>query len=114
MFNTPPMVDMKLTAGEKAELSPEAYNPPMYPWGLSISLDKEQLDKLEVDFDSVEVGETYHLFIMAKVTAKSRNERESGGPCDRIEMQITHMGAESEDTENEEYEPLSKRMYGKR
>lgn len=113
MFNTPPMVDLKRSPDQKSELaSVESYMPPDYPYGLSISLDKDTLAKLEVDFDTIEIGETYHLFVMAKVTAKSRNESVSGDARECIEMQITHMGAESEDEENSEVKKSSyKKMY---
>lgn len=119
MFSTPPMISMEMTAEERAENSPvisgtTQYDGPKYPYGLCLSLGEDELNKLEVDFESLEVGETYHLFIMAKVTAKSASERESGEPCKRVELQVTHMGAESEDKENEEaVEPLRKRMYKK-
>lgn len=114
MFNTPPMVDMKRTPAETAADMPLAYPSSDYPYGLSISLDTESLAKLDVDFDSVEVGETYHLFVMAKVTAKSRHENTDNGPRDCIELQITHMGAESEDKENEEVLPPRAKMYKKK
>lgn len=115
MFNTPPMVDLRRTPEEKSELaSIESYSPPDYPYGLCLSLDKDTLEKLEVDFDGVEIGETYHLFVMAKVTAKSRNESVSGEPRECIELQVTHMGAESEDEEDEASEPVHKKMYKKR
>ncbi len=116
MFSTPSMVDMRRTPEEKTEASmPMAYACD-YPYGLCISLGKDELEKLEVDFDSVEVGETYHLFILAKVTAKSKHENETSEDSERIELQITHMGAESEnaeDDESEAEEPVHKKMYKK-
>ena len=117
MLNTPPMVSMEMTPEQKAENSAPTglidYDPPKYPYGLCLSLESEQLEALEVDFDSIEVGGTYHLFVLAKVTAKSSSDRESGKPCKRVELQVTHMAAESEDAENEEKEPTRKKMYKK-
>lgn len=110
MFNMPGMVDMRRTPEEKAE----ALAMPMagdYPWGLSISLDTESLKKLEVDFESVEVGQTYHFMALAKVTAKSRNENDGGEARECIELQITDLNAENEDMEGEDKEPLRKKMY---
>lgn len=111
MFSTPAMVDMRRTAASDTATMPCMSE---YDYGLCLSLSDESLKKLDVDFDSVEIGETYHLFILAKVTAKSRSD-DAGGPRDRIELQITHLGAESEDKENEEseQEPLRKKMYKK-
>lgn len=115
MHSIPPMVDMRRSADEKSDLSAIPCSPSDYPWGLSISLDNESLKKLDVDFDSVEIGETYHLFVLAKVTSKSRNDSEGNGQCDRIELQITHVAAESEDVENKESDsPLRERMYKKK
>lgn len=114
MFPTPNMVDLKRTPEEETEDAIASFTPSAYPYGLCLSLDKDTLEKLDVDFDRVEVGETYHLFIMAKVTAKSKGARENMDPHECIEMQVTHMGAESEDQENEEVaEPLHKKMYKK-
>lgn len=115
MRSLPPMVDMRRTDAEKSAdrsgmCSP--CSPSDYPWGLSISLDDESLKKIKADFDTIEIGETYHFFVMAKVTAKSRNESDGGEPHERVELQITHMAAESEDAENES-EPLSKKLYKK-
>lgn len=114
MFKTPPMVDLKRTSADKQETaSLLPYNAPDYPYGLAISLDEESLEKLDVDFDNVDVDENYHLFILAKITAKSRNESVSGKPRRCIELQITHMAAESEDEENAKVEHPRKKMYKK-
>lgn len=114
MFSGHPMTDMRRTPEEKSEaMYGTLHSVGEYPYGLAISLDNESLKKLEVDFDSVEVGETYHFMAMAKVTSKSRNERDSGGPCECIELQITSLSAESEDAEGEEVVPARKKMYKK-
>lgn len=114
MLKTPAMVDMRLTPEEQREdmCVPLGGNAPEYPYGLSICLDDACLEKLDVDVESLSIGETYHLFVMAKVTSISSNEN-LNGPKNRVELQITHMSAESEDIENEERESLSKKMYKK-
>lgn len=113
MFSTP-LVDMRRTAEEKSEAMamPSVGE---YPYGLSISLDTDSLKKLEVDFDSVEVGQTYHFIAMAKVTCKSRNEQDGGEARECIELQITNLSAENEDMEEarSEKEPLRKKLYKK-
>lgn len=111
MFSGTPMVDMRRTPEEKSDACmPMAYGSD-YSYGLCISLDDESLKKLEVDFDSIEVGETYHFMAMAKVTAKSRNESATGGPRECVEMQITMLSAESEDAEAPVETPTRKKMY---
>lgn len=113
MHAIPPMTDMRRTPSEKSEMT--MCVPSEYPYGLSISLDTESLKKLNVDFDSIEVGGIYHLFVLAKVTAKSCNENEGGESNERVEMTLTHIAAESEDAENQEMdEPLSEKMYKKK
>lgn len=104
-----PMVDMAKTPEEvkKEAPAPLADMPPrvpVYPWGLSISLDEGCLAKLGIDGDMPSVGEMIHLCAMAKVTSVSENEMESdnGGKktCRRVELQITHLATENEDDEN--------------
>lgn len=113
MHSIPAMTDMRRTPSEKSEVA--MCVPSEYPYGLCISLDTESLKKLNVDFDSIEVGGIYHLFVLGKVTAKSRNENEGGEANERVEIQITHLSAESEDAENQEMdEPLSEKMYKKK
>ncbi len=71
-----------------------------YPYGLSISLDQDDLDKLGMDADCA-AGDMLHLHALAKVSSVSTNDTESGMRC-RIELQITHLEVEDEDAENEE------------
>jgi hypothetical protein len=83
---------------------PMKYDGPKYPYGLSISLDTETLDKLGLgaEADTADVGDTLHLFALARVTAKRSEERESGKANRHVELQITHIALESEDDENED------------
>lgn len=117
MFSTPAMVELRRSDEERQEAgTPQPFNASEYPYGLAISLDDLTLKKLDVDFDGIELGETYHLFVLAKVTAKSRHENENSGQRECVELQITHMGAESEDAENEEAdkESLRTKLYKKK
>lgn len=100
MRNIGKMVDMA-NAPEAAEPAPAVetdYKGPRYPWGLCIRLDEKQLEKLKIDGA---VGDTIHLFALAKVTSLSANEREGGETSESMELQITHLAVESEDEENE-------------
>lgn len=102
----PAMVDLKRTPAEKTEAYeyqlPTPANQPDYPYGLSISLCEEELDKLNLGDCEFMPGDMIHMHCMAVVTSVSSNNSESSGPTCRIELQITHISAESEDDENEE------------
>lgn len=115
------MVDMVKTPEEMKEGMPMALSDsamPVYPYGLSISLTQDELEKLDLESDC-EVGEVIHLVAMAKVTSKSESETTDEKKC-RIELQIVMLGLEDEDEESEEDErpairatKLMAKMYGK-
>lgn len=97
------MVDMALEppkAGEKSTMAypcaPESAQP-IYPWGLSVSLGDEQLDKLDLDADC-EVGDLLDARCMLKVTSVSQNET-TEGKRRRVELQIVMMSVENEEEE---------------
>jgi len=85
-----------------------------YPYGLRIYLTHEELKKLGVDYSDWEVGATFHLFALAKVTSISQNETEDGANCN-VSLQLTHLAGESEDAENRQMKsdeaPLEKHGY---
>lgn len=101
------MVDMKRTPADKAEdaatCAPTPMAGPDYPWGLCISLDQDDLDKLDLS-DDCQAGDTIDLRAFAKVTSISRREVE-GKVETRIELQITDLSVENEDTEEAEAAP---------
>lgn len=99
------MVDMARTPEEKEEAVESATLPavdsvPDYPYGLCLRLSHEELEKLGLDADC-EIGDMIHLFAMAKVTSVSMSDSERGGHYCNVELQITHLGLEDEDTEEE-------------
>lgn len=109
-----PMVDMSISPKEEAEKmstmigAPVAMpNQPRYPYGLSISLEKDSLEKLDVDTSDWKVGDVFHLHALAKLTRISQNENEHGEDCS-VGLQITHLAGESEDEENQEYDAAHK------
>ena len=110
MEKIPAMTDMKRSRKEKSETLSDMATPAMvspdvpdYPWGLSISMCEEELEKLGLDEKDMSVGDIYHFHALVKVTSVSSNEYENGKHC-RVEFQITHLSGESEDEENEEAE----------
>lgn len=98
----PNFVDMKKDAAELAEeampFDMKKYDPPLYPYGLGICLENDQLNKLDLDADC-DVGDTVHLQAIGKVTSASKNDT-ADGVKQRVEIQITHIAlAEEHDDE---------------
>lgn len=97
-------VDMKRSPKDyqTGALVADCPSPDLYPYGLCIRLNQEDLDKLNLD-DDVESGDMVHLHAMAKVTCVSKRDTTTGKTVD-VELQITHLSVEDEDDENEETE----------
>lgn len=110
----PNFVDMAKTPAEiaedKAEIEEQKFVEPIYPYGLSICLTQEEIDKLDLDED-VAVGDYLHIHALAKVTSVSSREMSDGEADRRVEMTLTHIAAESEDEENEESEDAMPKNY---
>lgn len=116
MRKIPAMVSMRRTPAEKTEAASPTMDQPDYPWGLCLSLCQDELEKLGLS-DEVEVGDMLHIHAMAKVTSVSSSDNEASGPQRRIELQITDMVGEDEDSENEAVDPMPastrrSRLYG--
>jgi hypothetical protein len=104
-MSVPKMVDMARSPKEVEETAAmPMFLQNKYPYGLCISLCQDELEKLDVDHGDWEVGDMFHLHAFAKVTSISQSDTEDGGKNCRVELQITALGAESEDEENEEAE----------
>lgn len=118
MLNTR-MVDMAKSPVEvKSEtVGIAAMTVDRYPYGLSISLDNEALEKLGLDCEC-SVGDLLHGQFMAEVTSVSKHDSATKTePEHRIELQIKFLSVlENEDDEGEEdmkrkpFDP--KDMYG--
>lgn len=98
----PAMISMA-RVDKGAKDAPEMPDPPLYPYGLCISLCDDELAKLGIEEDDLGIGDILHLHCLASVTSVSSNATESGSNC-RVELQITNIAAESEDDENEDQE----------
>lgn len=101
MGDFPKMVDMRRTPAKVSTSAMPMSEISQYPWGLTLTLTHDELEKLGVDISNFEVGDMFHLAAMTKVTSVSENETEAG-KCSRVELQIVALGAESEDAENEQ------------
>lgn len=100
------MVSMEMDNKEKLEYA--SPSPPRYPYGLCLSLCEEELDKLNIDKNDIGHGDMLHLHCLARVTSVSSNENDDGEHI-RVELQVTHIAAESEDEENKK--SGSKKLY---
>lgn len=105
------MVDMKKTPKEVESMSMPDQS--AYPYGLCISLCEDELDKLGFAQDELNVNDMVHLHCMATVTAVSNHDNVNSGPSCRVELQITHIQAESEDEENEDQKLSSSQKISK-
>lgn len=84
------LVSVKLTTAEQKDaVEPSSADRPRYPWGLSISLDTDTLDKLGMK-TLPDVGEAYMLVARVDVTGVSSNESE-GGKARSVSLQITDL-----------------------
>ena len=101
------MINMK-QAPEKEEMPGEyEYDEPAYPYGLCITLDAEQLEKLGITA-LPKVGST--MMIKAKAYVKSTGAYETQGGNDMtMSLQITDMEISGEDRQQSQAEA----MYGK-
>lgn len=108
MRSIPAMTDMRLSPSEAEDSimpSTSDNDAPAYPYGLSICLTDDELDKLDMSGEDVSVGDMLHLHALARVTSVSSTDTEGGGKRTRIELTLTNIAVpESEDEENEEAE----------
>lgn len=102
------MVDMALSPEKREETcapchSPADYPQPIYPWGLCIRLENEQIDKLGLNTD-VEAGDYIAFDAVGKVTSVSSRDTDKG-PQKNTEIQIMFMAVAPE---HEEEQPVRK------
>lgn len=91
------LVNVQLTAAERAEVMGGAIaRAPRYPWGLSVTLDNDTLDKLALTLPTV--GKTLTLIARVAVISVSSNQESSdGGPNRSVTLQITDLCLEDQD-----------------
>lgn len=114
-----PMISLELSDEERIDMDcamPSMPKAPEFPWGTRITLCEKELDKLNLDHQSAQVGGMVHGHFMARITSVSTDDRADGVSC-RVEMQIEDLSIESEDDENEEADEEEKpkkksRLYG--
>lgn len=81
---------------------------PLYPWGLSLTLDDPALKKLKIEMP--EVGDTLMLVARVEVTSVSLNDSADGGERRSVSLQVTEMslGADKADASD-----FASKLYGK-
>jgi hypothetical protein len=86
------LIDMKnAPEAEQKDTEPlKSGTGPSYPYGLQVGLRHEDLAKLGMG-SLPKVGDTFHLHGHAVVTGTSHEEKQSGPPSRRVEMQIQKM-----------------------
>jgi hypothetical protein len=71
---------------------------PTYPDDLRVTIADDQLDRLALDDDALEVGTTVRLEAIAKVVAYAEDESVDDEPRCRLELQITRLGLEPDES----------------
>ncbi len=98
------LVNMKLPKRSEKELAtaaaPSDVDQPRYPWGLSLNLEDESLQKLGIDA-LPEVGVTLSLTANVTVTSVSARDDQDGGKRRSISLQITDMALETPAKKND-------------
>ena len=86
------LVSMKISKAEREKMNkPMALvgdAGPAYPWGLSVNLDQDSLEKLDLDANDLKVGKTLTLIATVEVTNLSSNESKDGGSNQSVGLQI--------------------------
>jgi hypothetical protein len=85
------LVNMKMSAEQAMEYpSSDLSEAPKYPYGLSISLEDDAIDKLGIGW-KLEVGDTVSINAKARVTSKSARETMLSDTEESLCLQITDM-----------------------
>lgn len=92
------MVSMARSVEELKDASNSMPVQSLYDYGLTLRLNQESLEKLNLDTADVEVGDMLHLNIMCDVTSVSKHDTGDGEKC-CVELQVTRIGVENESTE---------------
>ncbi len=105
------MIDMKVSKKDAEKETPEAIEQtePKYPWGLQLNMDNDELKKLDLMDEKVEVGDEMTIRAVCKVLSVSEDESLNMGTRKNIRYQITEMEIEG-DTEPEK---MAKKIYKK-
>lgn len=90
------LTEMKLPPPKKKDSDiccEPSYGSEMWPYGLRLSFEKEQIDKLP-SLKNYKVGDAVTIQAKATVTQVSSTERQKGSDRYAVEMQIEKIGCE--------------------
>lgn len=90
----PQLKSMKLSKKDQKEIEAVEYEPPEYPYGLSIHLDNESVKK--VGASSLKVGDEVMIVAKATVKSMSSHESEKRAKDTSVDLQITEMAVDAE------------------
>ena len=95
--------NMKRTKAEKKEHISDApsvgMSPEDYPYGLTINLEKESLDKLGLDIDDIAIGRRVSIEAVAKITNLNKSISEKDNHSS-MSLQITDMSVTPKGSNN--------------
>ncbi len=103
------LVSMKMSAEESKEYGALEYEAPQYPYGLSIDLDDDALEKLGITA-LPKVGAEMMVTAKCVVKSVSSNQMQGGDAESRVCLQITDM--EIGQTENAQNNDRATKLYG--
>jgi len=107
------LVSMKMTATErKAMAAPslvDGKDAPAYPWGLSLTLDDDALEKLDLE-TLPKVGTALTLVARVEVTRTSSDQGSDGQKHQSVSLQITDCCLEPE----KDLKTVEDALYGKK
>lgn len=109
------MISMKLTPAEAKQetMLAEADEAPQYPYGLTICLDDDILQKLGIDTANLPaVGAVFYIEAKAEVCSTSQYQNQDGADT-RLSLQITDMSlSTTDDDAPRSNESIANRLYG--
>lgn len=120
MADAPKLIDLQYTKAEQKEETNEMAVPSssQYPWGLCMSLEKRELDKLGIT-GLPSIGDEWHMLVVAKVTGVNTQSGVDKEDSVRVGLQVTmaqvlmQESAADEDKEAESPEAEAKESAGK-
>jgi hypothetical protein len=107
------LVDMKLSKKEAKEevglVKTTATEGPRYPYGLSLDLNDESMEKLGLSAKSFSVGEEIVIKAKGKVKRLSASQYENEEKNESMDIQITHLEVVSSDKFEEAFKEASEK-----
>ena len=103
------MAHMKSEAKTEPVETDAAPKGPDYPYGLRLSLGKDEMSKLGMK-EMPEVGSEHEFTVRGKVVGSHMDAREGQTDSQGVEYQITHMGREEPEAKSDAAKSLYPKM----